>query len=381
MAHDYSIGIIGAGPAGCTVAHFLDKSFNITLIDNKPIMSTVLPTGGGRCNLAYAEYDYKELVKNYPRGEKFLYSIFSKFSTSDTIELFSKLGIGTYTQEDMRIFPTSNSSKDVQEKFTNALKNISIKREEALRIEIEKDKIKVVTDYNSYYFDKLIVATGSHRGFEMIKRIGISVTDIYPSLVGFTTSENFKSISGLSIKNVQEKNTHLSGDILFTHYGVSGPLIYKISSIKAKEKSPYTLSFNLINDDIDLQQLFNDNPHKQIHNLLSEFIPKNFVKFILNKQCIDLYLECHLITKDIRESIKKELFDFKITTTGTKKDGETVNCGGVDLKSINPKTLESKEIPNIYFCGEILDIDGFCGGFNLQNCWSTGFVVASAINN
>jgi len=381
MEQGYNIGIIGAGPAGCTAALYLQDKNGVTLLDFSTPMRTVLPTGGGRCNLANAEYDFRELAKNYPRGEKFLYSIFSKFATADTVEFFEKLGIETYIQEDMRIFPKSNESKEVQTKFIKALNKTTIKKEQALRIENEGDKIKVVTDYNSYTFDKLIIAIGGHSNYEMLKRIGISLTPIYPSLVGLMSRENFREISGIVLKDIISKDTRLEGDILFTHYGISGPLIYKISSIKVKDSFPYTLSFKLVKEDIDLQNLFNNNPHKQIHTLLGEIIPKNFANNLLQKININTELKCHKITKDIREKIENELYNFTVTITGTKKDGETVTSGGVDLKKVNPKTLESTESPNIYFCGEILDVDGFCGGFNLQNCWSTGYVVAKAINN
>ena len=128
------VGIIGAGPAGCVCAKFLQDSVSVTLFDFASPLRTLLPTGGGRCNLAHAEYDFKELAKNYPRGEKFLYSVFSKFSTFDTLALFDELGIETYTQEDERIFPTSNSAKDVREKILGKLKNVYFAKVEVVRV-------------------------------------------------------------------------------------------------------------------------------------------------------------------------------------------------------------------------------------------------------
>ena len=164
------------------------------------------------------------------------------------------------------------------------------------------------------------------------------------------------------------------GDIIFTHEGVSGPLIYKISSIKARNTFPYKLTLDLCNE-FDLQELLNNNPHKSIKNLLSEFVPRSLAEFILKNPDE----KCHKINGKTRDEILNKLHNFEITVKSASKDGEVVTCGGVDLKEINPKTMESKLIEGVYFCGEVMDIDGFCGGFNLQNCWSTAYAAAQGI--
>lgn len=357
------VAIIGGGPAGCICAYFLQDNFDVTVFDKKSPLLTILPTGGGRCNLAHAEFDYKELVKNYPRGEKFLYSIFSKFSTSDTLEFFENIGVETYIQNDMRIFPKSNSAKDVREKFLNSLKKVRFVKEEVLRI---NDGYSVVTNMGAYNADFVIIATGGHASYELIKYLGHKIVEPKPALVGLKTKENFSSISGVSINN-----------ILFTHQGISGPYVYKISSINARERFPYDLKFDFIGD-IDLQSALNANPHKIIKNLLSDFVPKSLAEFVLGDLCD---IKCHKIDGKTRDLILDKLQNFRVTVVGTAPDGEVVTAGGVELKEVNPKTLESKLKPNLYFCGEVLDIDGFCGGFNLQNCWSTGFVVSEAIKS
>lgn len=370
------VGIIGAGPAGCACAKFLQDSASVTLFDFASPLRTLLPTGGGRCNLAHAEYDFKELVKNYPRGEKFLYSIFSKFSTSDTIDFFESIGIKTYTQDDFRIFPESNSSKQVREMLLKALNKTTIKREKALRLE-DGEKLKLITDMNSYYFDSIIIATGGHASYELFTRLGINIIEPKPALVGLLTKEKLSNLSGVVIKNC--KSEGLIDNLLFTHKGISGPLIYKISSLKAKNKFPYTLSIDLCPKDIDLQDLINSNPHKQINNLLSDYIPKRVVNYILEVCKISNSQKCHLINAKQRDCILEKIHSLNLTIIGTSPDGEVVTAGGVDLKEINPKTLESKKVKGLYFIGEVLDIDGFCGGFNLQNCWSTAFVASNAI--
>ena len=362
----YNVIIIGGGPAGCMCAYFLQKFCNVIVLDKKSPLLTLLPTGGGRCNLAHAEYDFKELAANYPRGEKFLYSIFSRFSTQDTIEFFNSIGIETYAQDDNRIFPKSNSAKDVREKLLKSLK-IRFIKEEALRINKCESTYSVVTNLNSYKTDFVVISTGGHASFEIIRLLGHNIIDLKPSLTGLETIEDFSSISGVSVD-----------DVLFTHKGVSGPKIYKISALNAGEKFPYKLHFDFWKGK-DLQGLLNNNPHKSIKNLLAELLPKSFVEYVLDSIDINKDKKCHEIDGKTRDKIVSAFSEFEITVKGTVPDGEVVMSGGVDLKEINPKTLESKLFNNIYFCGEVLDIDGFCGGFNLQNCWSTGYVAAASI--
>ena len=352
-----------------------------TLIDFSTPLRTLLPTGGGRCNLAHSEFDFKELAKNYPRGEKFLYSVFSKFGTSETLEMFEDIGVETYTQENERIFPLSNSSKEVQDKFFSAIKQCKIIKEKALRIEKNNHKFKVVTDMNSYQFDKLVYSVGGHSGYNMIKRIGITIVEPKPSLVGLVTSEKFADLMGITLKNVINNETGISDDMLFTHFGISGPLIYTVSSIYARREFPYQLSFNICPDldKMGFQQILNDNPHKLLKNVLSEFVPHKFAEFLLTELELSKDLKSHKVDGEMRDLILNTLNNFSVNIKSAKKDGETVTSGRVSLDKINPKTMESKEIPDLYFCGEVTDIDGFCGGFNLQNCWSTAFVASQGL--
>lgn len=380
-----SVAIIGAGPAGCVCAKFLkNNGFCPIIFDKGKYLRTILPTGGGRCNLAHAEFDFKNLTKNYPRGEKFLYSVFSKFGTEDAIQFFKQLGIETYTQEDNRIFPKSNSSRDVQEKLLKALKGCKFVSEKVLSIEKLDNCYKIITNKSSYAFDVVIVSTGGHGNWDIFNKMDLNIIPPTQALVGLVTKENFSAISGVSIKNVKTygkefKNSD-GGDIIFTHKGISGPLIYKISSIFARKEMPYKLVFQLVKD-LDLQAELNKNPHKEIKNLLGQFVPKSFAEFVLENLDIEKDTPCHKITGKLRDKIYKKLTTFEVTIISKVPDGEVVTCGGIDLKGINPKTMESKKYPNLYFCGEVLDIDGFCGGFNLQNCWSTAFVVAQSVCN
>lgn len=377
MAQESSIAIIGGGASGCICAYFLLKlGFDVTVFDKGSFLRTLLPTGGGRCNLAHAEFNPKDLASNYPRGEKFLYSIFSNFSTSETLELFEEMGIKTYTQENFRIFPESNSAKDVRETILSKLKNAQLIRENILKLSLLETGFKLKSDKAEYLFDKVIIATGGHSGYKFAEDLGIKIIEPKPSLVGLSTKEDFKNISGTVIKSAICNG--IQDDILFTHFGVSGPLIYKISSIKAFDKMPYNLSIDLAPVLIDFQKELNSNPHKEIKNVISKYLPQKIVTVILKD--LDETEKCHKINGKTRDLILDRIHSFKITVTGTNQGEETVTAGGVDLDEINPKTMQSKKYPNLYFIGEVLNIDGFCGGFNLQNAWSTAYVASMGIN-
>lgn len=384
------IAIIGGGPAGCIcsiIAKRNNPDLDITIFEKKDIASTLLPTGGGRCNLSYQESDIKLFAQNYPRGEKFLYSVFNQFFVSDTRKFFNSIGIKTYVQKDNRIFPQSDKSLDVIFAFKNEIKKLNIKTRNENVFSLKKmgEKFEV----NDKIFDKVVVAIGG-RSSELlneVRNLGHNIVEQKPALSSLEISEKyFSSISGVSLTEVEaiayfeKKKITLKEDLLFTHKGISGPLAYKVSSLFAKEnyseKSPILLKLNFINDnDFNLQKILDKNSHKTIFNLISDFMPKSLAKLLLLEYKIVIEKKCHQINKEERKILEKILLSLPITITNPLKDGEIVTAGGIDLKEISSKTMQSKLVEGLYFCGEILDVDGFCGGFNLQNCWSTGFVV------
>jgi predicted Rossmann fold flavoprotein len=386
-ASNKSIAIIGAGAAGCLCAYFLSNSachtntnphttqgdnINITLFDKGSPLRTLLPTGGGRCNLAHAEYDFRELAKNYPRGEKFLYSVFSRFGTAETLETFEQMGINCYTQENGRIFPKSNSAKEVRETILNKISKANIIKEEVINLTKIENGFKLKTNKAEYLFSDVILAIGGHSGYELAKRLNIKTINPKPSLVGLNTKEDFKDLSGTVVKGALCNGS--IGDLLFTHFGISGPLIYTISSIKAFDEMPYKLTIDLCPSLTDLQEELNKNPHKEIKNILNKFLPQKVVSYILKD--LDETTKSHKINGKTRDLILERIHNFEIEVIGTNKGEETVTAGGIDLDEINPKTMETKNISNLYAIGEVLNIDGFCGGFNLQNAWSTAYVCA-----
>ena len=381
MGQEFSIAIVGGGPSGCTSACFLQDNFDVTVFDTNSLMFTILKTGGGRCNFSYNENDIRELAKNYPRGEKFLYSVFSRFSPADTVELFEKLGIETYTQSDNRMFPKSDSAKDVREKFLKGINRVKHLKEKVLEINKTDNGFILKTESSKYFFDKVIFATGGHSGFEMLEKLNVPIVSPKPSLVGYVTEEKFGDLAGISLSGVYSENIKQSDDIIFTHKGVSGPLVYKISSIKAFDEFPLELTFDLIKDNFsDIQTILDKNSQKLVKTMLSDYLPKHFCDYVTEKLNIS-DKKCHEINRSKREELSEFVHRFKIKAISTVKDGEIVTAGGVDLDYVNPKTMESKVVPNLFFCGEVLNIDGFCGGFNLQNCWSTAFVLSEYLNS
>ena len=390
-----TIAIIGAGASGCLCAYFLLNNLNnkisphpnpphikggdidITLFDKGLPLRTLLPTGGGRCNLAHAEYDFRELAKNYPRGEKFLYSIFSKYSTAETLETFQEMGINCYTQENGRIFPESNSAKEVRETILNKISKANIIKEEVINLTKIENGFKLKTNKAEYLFSDVILAIGGHSGYELAKNLNIKTINPKPSLVGLNTRENFKDLSGTVVKGALCNG--IIGDLLFTHFGVSGPLIYTISSIKAFDEMPHKFKLDLAPKLTDLQEDLNKIPHKEIKNILSKYLPQKIVGYILKD--LDETTKAHKINGKTRDLILERIHNFEIEVIGTNKGEETVTAGGIDLKEINPKTMGVKEVPNLYAIGEVLNIDGFCGGFNLQNAWSTAYVCAEALKS
>ena len=400
------ICIAGGGPAGIMAAVFASKNpQNQTFIFDKGIiLNTLLPTGGGRCNLAYDEYNFKELAKFYPRGEKFLYSVFSRFSTKDTLEFFKNIGIKTYVQDDSRIFPVSDSAKDVKQALLKQIDKKNIKKvfEKIETITKNGDIFLVKTDKNTYKFDAVIIACGGRgNGQKLAKGLGHTITELKPSLCAMVTKEkDFTAVSGISLKNVRAEvffenkkvkipANMLTGDILFTHKGVSGPLVYRISSYCAyfdfDKQKPLKIIFNLTDtdfkdfDDLFLQSLKSE-PQKEAVNVLARFLPKNLANAIFCKENISAFQKAGQLTKNDRQKISKSVTALSLNIISLEKGEEIVTAGGVDLKEINPKTMESKLVEDLFFCGEVLDIDGLTGGFNLQNCWSTGFIAGNFLS-
>ncbi len=395
------VAIIGGGPAGAMAAIHLAKTkdFDITIFDNKSLLSTLLPTGGGRCNLTYYEYDNIEFVKNYPRGSKFLLSALSKFNATDTMGFFNELGIDVFVQDDNRIFPCSESSKEVAKTLQMHLKENNVKhcKEQVIEIQHKKDNYNVISAASSNKFDIVIISTGGKgNGHQIAKKLNHSITPLTPSLTGLKILEKeFHQLSGISLEKIEieaifkkKKVAEAYGDILFTHNSISGPGIFKISALCAYLNysliEPLTIKIKLTNLEKNeiisfIQENIKKTPKKNLKNVFSQLIPKRLCETILNNKKIPLEKEITHINKNEIETITKALTELELTVFDKCRGEEIVTAGGVNLNELNPQTMESKICPNLYFCGEIIDIDGFTGGFNLQNCWTTAFICAEGI--
>ncbi|MDD3236977.1 MAG: aminoacetone oxidase family FAD-binding enzyme [Candidatus Gastranaerophilales bacterium] len=395
------VAIIGGGPAGALAAIFLaqqSRAFDITVFDVKKPLSTLLPTGGGRCNLTYFEPDNRELVKFYPRGEKFLLSVFSQFNALNTIEFFESIGIDTFVQEDSRVFPTCESSKEVSKILNYLLNKYEIHVKNELVTSIKQDNTFIIeTESKKYNSDIAIIATGGKgNGFKIAKDMGHTIIEPKAALAPLELAENeFYSLSGLTLNKITlnatfegKKIAKVYDDMLFTHNSISGPAIFKISSICAytnfsKEK-PLKLHLNstgLTEEEIKIYitELIEKFPNRSLKNAISQLLPHKLGNLIINKIGIDQEKRITHLTKEEKNKLAHNISNIEMNVISKSKGKEIVTAGGIALNEINSKTMESKIIKDLYFCGEVVNIDGFTGGFNLQSCWSTAFVAANAI--
>ena len=388
-----NIAIIGAGAAGGFAAVLLCKNpYNkVTIFDEKEPFTTLLPTGGGRCNITNSQKDIREFVKNYPRGEKFLLSVLNKLDSTKTRTLFKDLGIKTYVQEDGRVFPSSDSSKKVQQVLSSHLAVNHIK-ENVISVEKVEDAFVVRTNSQVIKFDYVILATGGKgNGFELAKGLGHKIVDPRPSLCALDINEkSLFSLSGLSFKNVEatvqlKKKITVVGDMLFTHKSLSGPVIFKVSAHSAYEEfnkeKPLSITLKLVDISVDeIEDELKKNSKKTIKNVFSKFAPESYISKILEINKIDGNKQAAQLKKSEKETLINALISLKVDAIGRIKDSEIVTAGGVDLDEINAKTMESKLVDKLYFVGEMLNIDAYTGGYNLQNCWSTAYVCSMALN-
>lgn len=378
----------------------------------------LLITGKGRCNITNsAEMD--KFMKNIPENSKFLYSSFSRFTNNDIISFLNKQGVATKVERGGRVFPVSDKAEDVLNAFLQKLKelNVTIKTnfevtkiltEGSVSIGIEgKNNGKI----EKIMADKIILTTGGKSypvtgstgdGYKMAKDLGHTITSLKPSLVPLICNGESKRLcqemQGLSLRNVKVKITENNkviyedfGEMLFTHYGISGPIILSASAVLIRYKNiDELLKENKVKIHIDLKPAldeekldnrilrdFEELKNKQFKNSLGLLLPKKMVEPMVSIIGIDPEKRINEITKEERKTIVKNLKNLELTINGFRGIEEAiVTKGGISIKEINPKTMESKLIQGLYFAGEIIDLDAFTGGFNLQIAWSTGYAAA-----
>jgi len=394
--------IIGGGAAGFFCAANLDeKKYKITILEqNSDVLQKVKISGGGRCNVTHACFDPKELIQFYPRGNKELLSVFTKFQPGDTMEWFENRKISLKIENDNRIFPESNSSQTIINTFLNEIqkKNVEVKTKCSVK-EIEKldEKYLVKTSLGDFEADFVIYTTGSSpKSLKMIENLGHKIIDLVPSLFTFNIKDPLlKDLLGTSFEmaetSIPKLKTEESGPLLITHWGLSGPAILKISAWEAinlaKVKYNFEIEVNFISKDMDeAEELFQNfkqtNPKKTIGQSKIFEVTNRFWQRVLEVSNIDLNKQVAQISGKEMQKILENLCKKKFNVTGksTYKD-EFVTAGGVDLKEINFKNMSSKILPNFYVAGEVLNIDAVTGGFNFQACWSEAWLIAQDLNN
>ena len=383
------IAIVGSGPAGvmCAIKASENMTNEITIFEkNSQALMTILPTGGKRCNLTYFEEDFKNFAKHYPRGEKFLYSAFSRFCFQDTVNFFASIGIKTYMQGDRRVFPVSNSSQDVRNALLKALQkeNVRFRFEKVVSIEKIKNSFIVSSQTNQYEFDSVVIATGGKGNIEELNRfLNHSLVKRTGALCALNVEEKFLyNLSGVTLKNVRAHafDTTIVDDMLICHRFLSGPLIFKISSYFAYQKMPFAVELNFINKSREsfqktLTELINHEKEKFFINTVSKFVPKSFARIIFFKDKIKYDIKNSEVGKKSIEKIAYSLCNFNINVISKVKHGEIVTAGGFDIDEINNQNFMSKKHKKLYFVGETINIDGLTGVFNLQNCWTSGFLA------
>ena len=416
--------IIGGGPAGMLSAISAGTNKNdVTILEKMNMLGRkLLITGKGRCNIT-SSIPIDEFIKNVPGNGKFLYSCLNNFTNEDILNILKEEGLQTKVERGNRVFPITDKSQDVLQALLNRLKKLKVKIEVGANVKeilteqdivngvkyIQGGKEKVIKA------DKVILATGGKSysatgstgdGYELAKKVGHTVTEIKPSLVPISTKgkdlEICRRMQGLSLKNVaikikDAKNNKIIyedfGEMIFTHFGVSGPVILSGSAhlLRYKKEDIRQGNIKLIIDlkpALDVQKLddrilrdFSLEKNKIFKNSLDNLLPKKMISTVIELSGIDQNKKVNEITREERVRLVQLLKNFEITLHDFRPIEEAIiTAGGISIKEINPKTIESKLIKGLYFAGEIIDVDAYTGGFNLQIAYSTGYTAGGATN-
>ncbi|MGN0633326.1 MAG: NAD(P)/FAD-dependent oxidoreductase [Oscillospiraceae bacterium] len=402
--------IIGAGASGlmCAVQAAWSGREVIILEHEKTPARKLNITGKGRCNVTNNS-DVATIMANIPRNSKFLYSALSRFDAFDTMAFFESLGVELKTERGTRVFPVSDKAQDISGALINAAKDAGVRfvHDEAKELIIEDGRAVGVKGRNTEYFaDSVIVATGGLSypktgsygdGYKFARQAGHSVTELCGSLVPVEMYGNdCARAMGLSLKNCaltvtdNEKGREIFsqlGEMLFTHFGMSGPLVLSASAhMENITKGKYTFSVDLkpALDDKKLDERilrdFSEIPNRDFSNSLGRLLPASIIPIIVDRSGIPPYKKVNQITKEERAALCRTIHSLDFDVKGLRPVSEAIiTRGGVDVKEISPKTMESKLVGGLYFIGEVLDADGYTGGFNLQIAFSTAYACAQSI--
>lgn len=402
MNQNFDIIIVGGGAAGFfTAINIVEKNpkLKVAILERgAEVLQKVRISGGGRCNVTHACFEPNELVKFYPRGEKELRGPFHQFCSGDTIEWFEKHGVELKIEADGRMFPVSNSSQTIIDCFLKATQKLGIAvltGQSMQSIFKKENEWKIETQTENYLVEKLILATGSNpKVWEMLQNFGHAVVSPVPSLFTFNIKDSrIKELPGVAAHvTVKVKDTKLTstGPLLITHWGMSGPAILKLSAWGARilhEKNyQFSIFVNWLNDadkeDVEkkLKELKQEHAKKSVSKKSPFEITNRLWESLVLASGIESETKWADLSKIQLQNLANQLTNgtFQVNGKSTFKE-EFVTAGGIDLKEINFKTMESKLHENLYFAGEIVNIDAITGGFNFQNAWTSGFIVARSI--
>ena len=393
--------IIGGGASGFFTAANIDtKLYDVTILEqNSDVLQKVKISGGGRCNVSHACFDPRELVQFYPRGNKELLSVFTKFQPGDTMNWYEEHGVALKIEDDNRIFPESNSSQSIIDCLVNECRKKNVKiltKQTVTEILPQENGYKIHTTDQNYFADYVVFSTGSSpKAFKILEKLGHQIIAPVPSLFTFNIkNEILKDLMGTSFQYVDieipKLNLEESGSLLITHWGLSGPAILKLSAWGARELATLKYQFEIIinfigtasEDALEIFKNFKENePKKSIGQAKIFDITSRFWQRILFVSGIDAAKQLANINNKEMQKIIENLCSCRMNVTGksTFKE-EFVTAGGVDLKEMDFKTMKSKKLPNFYISGEVLNIDAVTGGFNFQACWSEGWLIAQDLN-
>ena len=399
--------VVGGGAAGMMAAVFAARNGqNVQLLEkNEKLGKKLFITGKGRCNITNAA-DIEDLFTAVISNPKFLYSGFYSFTNQQVIDFFEELGVKTKIERGERVFPVSDHSSDVIAAFSRELKSLGVSvslHTEVRELLCEQDKVcgVLLTNGKKMKADAVIVATGgisypstgsTGDGYRFAKETGHRVTELLPSLVPMEVRQWYaKELQGLSLRNIEIRITDGKkklyeefGEMLFTHYGVTGPVILSASSVVGKtlRKKELTLHIDLkpalSEEQLDKRILreFDANHNKQYKNSIDSLFPAKLKPVMIELSEIEPEKKVNEITKEERQRLVHLIKDFTMTLTGLRSYNEAIiTKGGVSVKEVDPGTMESKKMKGLYFAGEVLDLDAVTGGYNLQIAWSTGYLA------
>jgi len=408
MAGRYNLAVIGGGPAGMIAAGRAgEHSSRVILLEkNEQLGIKLLLAGKGRCNITNAEEDLRKFINIYGSNGKFLYSALNKFSNQDVVEFFVSREVKTKVERGGRVFPVSDNARDVvgclekylvdsdvEVKFNSSVEKIIISAKKITKVILSGGEEVVADNYVLATGGKSYPGTGSTGdAYKWLKKIGHTVIEPKPALTPVVVKEKIvKKLEGLSLKNVEvslwekRKLDSCFGEALFTGNGLSGPIVLnlskKVSENEAKDlkiRIDFKPALDYPTLDKRVQRDFAEQNNKQFKNSLNKLLPKKLIPVIIELSGIDGDKQVNVLTGDERKRVVKLLKEFELSVEGLVGFAKAIiTSGGVDLKEVDPRTMKSKIIDNLYFAGEILDIDGPTGGYNLQVAWSTGYLAGA----